>query len=108
MRPWILSAVLLVASGTSHAMEHRMSPLEVSLVRDNLCAKPDVQARLVAAYNSQPALVANRGELKAVANLRTTHVSIVNHDLTCAGDYTFANGETAPTNFGFPFDFRTP
>lgn len=108
MRHWILLAALLAASGAGHATEHRMSPLEASFVRDNLCAKPEVQTRLIAAYNSQPALVASRGELKAVANLRTTHVSIMNHDLTCAGDYTFANGETAPTNFGFPFDFRTP
>ena len=108
MRAWILPAALLMASVAGHATEHRMSPLEASFVRDNLCAKPEVQAKLIASFNSQPALVANRGELKTVANLRTTHVSIINHDLTCAGDYTFANGETASTNFGFPFDFRGP
>jgi hypothetical protein len=109
MRSPLVYALFFVAPlAQAQQPEQQYTALEASLIRDNICAKSDVQGRLIDFYNEHPQMTATHGAIVKASDLKTTHVSVVNQDLTCSGNFTFADGSTRVTNVGVPFDFRQP
>jgi hypothetical protein len=106
----VVDALVIISKIINHNNDSPPPPQETTSDEptggDDLCTHQDVQAQLIAAFNSAKVLTAEHGRLVRVSNLKTAMVS--DSDITCQGDYTYSDGTTKFTAFGFSGDFVPP